>query len=339
MKVSILIPAYNEGKTIRRTIESCLFQTRPADEIIIVNDGSTDDTLQILQTFGERIIIVDLKKNTGNKSLAQEQGLPYITGDIFVATDADTLLHPNFIEEILPNFNDPEVGAVAGYVKSLKNNWLTASREVDYAIGQEIYKTAQSFIGFILIIPGCAAAFRTRIMKEEIRFDHDTVTEDLDFTYQLHELGHKIAFEKNAISFTQDPPNISSYIRQMRRWYGGGFENLQKHFFVISKKPSAAFELSLSYADSLSTSILIFLLPLLNLSLFSKVFLVFVVPQAIIFCVFTAIHSGRPDILKHPFGYLVTRFINSAILLDEFTRTIIFKQKQATWLKSDRISI
>ena len=88
-KISVLIPAYNEEKSIGKCVESCLNQTRNPDEIIVVNDGSTDNTLQILKSFGNQIKIIDLEKNTGNKSKAQEIGLNYVHTDIFITTDAD----------------------------------------------------------------------------------------------------------------------------------------------------------------------------------------------------------------------------------------------------------
>ena len=79
--VSVLIPAYNEEKGVRKTINSCLSQTRKPDEIIVINDGSTDDTLKILKSFGKKIKIINLKKNTGNKSKAQEIGVKKIKTD------------------------------------------------------------------------------------------------------------------------------------------------------------------------------------------------------------------------------------------------------------------
>ena len=226
LTTTILIPAHNEEKDIKRTIKSCLYQTKKADQIIVVNDGSTDRTRELLESFGNQITLINLEKSTGNKSFAQLEGMKYVWGDILISTDADTVLHPRFVQKILPHFKDEEVAAVAGYVRSIKNNWITASREIDYVIGQAVYKSAQAFLGYLLVIPGCAAAFRTKTFIENVNFTHDTVTEDLDFTFQLHRKNFKIEFEKEAVVYTQDSPNISSYVRQMKRWYGGGWQNL-----------------------------------------------------------------------------------------------------------------
>ena len=126
MTISVLIPCYNEEKTIRACLESVLLQTRPADQIVVVNDGSTDGTAAILDEYRTRAIVVRTPLNTGNKSYAQEYGLQFVSGDIFVTTDADTLLSPDFLERIEKDFENPRVEAVAGYVRSMKNNWLTA---------------------------------------------------------------------------------------------------------------------------------------------------------------------------------------------------------------------
>src|SRR6185436_19454010 len=101
-------------------------------------DGSTDNTRAILERFGDRITLVNTDHNTGNKSYAQEYGLNFITGDILVTTDADTMLSSTFLARVEKNFSDPEIHAMAGYIQSLRYNWITACRELDYIIGQDV---------------------------------------------------------------------------------------------------------------------------------------------------------------------------------------------------------
>jgi biofilm PGA synthesis N-glycosyltransferase PgaC len=106
MKISILIPAHNEERSIRATVQSCLEQTRPADQILVVNDGSTDKTGEILASFGDKIEVITIPVATGNKSYAQEYGLKFVTGEVFIATDGDTILDPRFVENIEPHFEN-----------------------------------------------------------------------------------------------------------------------------------------------------------------------------------------------------------------------------------------
>src|SRR5262245_6870031 len=100
MKISLLVPCHNEAKTLRKSIESWLSQSRLPDEIIVVDDSSTDETPQMLAEFSDRIRAVRTPARTGNKSGAQEYGLQFVTGDVFATTDGDTLLHPDFIKRV-----------------------------------------------------------------------------------------------------------------------------------------------------------------------------------------------------------------------------------------------
>ena len=248
MKTCIMIPCHNEEKSIRACVESCLLQTRIPDQILVVNDGSIDRSGKILAEFGNKIQVLTIPIATGNKSHAQEQGLKYVDADIFIATDGDTVLDPYLVEEIEKSFlENPNAVAVGGYVQSLKHNWLTACREIDYIVGQNLYKVAQANVGALFVIPGCAGAFRTEIFRKHIRFDHDTLTEDLDFTYKLHENYFEIIYNRKAIAYTQDPATLGEYINQMRRWYSGGWQNLKKHYWLLKKpgnsrtKPRSSF--------------------------------------------------------------------------------------------------
>jgi len=336
MKISILIPCHNEEKFIRHCLESCFGQTRPADEILVVDDGSTDQTPQILAEFGDKIKVVTIARATGNKSYAQELGLTHITGDIFAVTDGDTILDKDFLKRVEIDFlNEPEIAAVGGYVKSIRNNWLTACRELDYIIGQDLYKFAQSIIGHMFVIPGCAGAFRTDIFKKYIRFEHDTITEDLDFTYKLHDKYLKIKFDRRAISWTQDPATLHSYVNQMRRWLGGGWQNLLKHLRLVSR-PTGALILSMMYLEGLAFSLFLILLPLFNIILFIK----FVIPYlffSMILGVYGAISHRRLDLLifwpLHPFVV----FLNAVIFLEQFFKVVILKRKVFGWFTPERI--
>lgn len=335
MKISILIPCYNEEFTIERCLLSCINQTRLADEIIVVDDSSTDDTLNILKKFAGYIKIVQTSKNTGNKSYAQEHGLQFVTGDVFVTTDGDTMLNRNFVKIIEKEMADDSVSAIAGYVKSLKYNWITASRALDYAISQNLDKLAQDYMNFIFVIPGAAGAFRTKVFKEKIPFSHDTLTEDLDFTYRLHKMNHKIKYVRSAICYTQDPSSLRAYTNQMRRWFGGGWQNLQKHFGPPNSL-GMALELSLIYVEGLTYSLMMFLMPLINLYIAFYIFLIYC---AIIVClaIFGSIKEKRPDLLLAVPGYILLKYVNAWVFAEQFFKEIILRKKNLKWFKPERV--
>ena len=336
LRITILIPAHNEERSIRACVESCLNQSRPADEIIVVNDGSTDRTAEILAEFGTLIRVVTIPTATGNKSHAQEYGLRSITGDVFIATDGDTILSRDFVRYVEEDFADPAISAVAGYVRSQKYNWLTACRAFEYAVGQNLHKLAQYHIGYLFVIPGAAGAFRTRDFFDYITFEHDTLTEDLDFTYRLHQQGLRIFYDRRAIVFTQDPTTLYAYINQMRRWFGGGWQCLMKHLPLATREPKVALELTLMYAEGILFSILLFLLPFISLPFYAA-FLGSYLVNAALFALFAAWRERRWGLLLVPIPYLFLVFINSYIFLEQLVKEVILRRKNLYWFKPERI--
>lgn len=332
--ITILIPCYNEVKTIQRCIFSWIKQTRPADEIIVVNDCSTDGTLDVLNRFEGTITIVNLPKNTGNKSFVQEEGLKHVTTDVFIATDADTIMDEHFVERVYRAFQDEKVDAFAGYIKSLKGNWLTACREIDYLIGQDLHKVAQYNIKFLFVIPGCAGAFRTEVFKRVVTFDHDTLTEDLDFTYKFNKLGLNIVYDRGAIVYTQDPNTVKSYINQIRRWYSGGWQNLLKHKSIV-KKPLKAMELSMVYMEGLIFYPLMFIIPIVSIKAFLHLFLN-CLALVMIFGVYAAIKRKRIDLFLYSPMYMVMSYINAYVFIEQFVKEVILKKRNLTWFHPER---
>ncbi len=338
MKISLLVPCYNEEKSLASSIRSCMNQVRPFDELIFIDDCSKDRTAETLEYYSKFITHYRTPKNTGNKSSAQEFGLRFVTGDVVVTTDADTLLDKHFTEEIEKSFQNPNIVAVAGRVQSIPYNWLTLCRAYDYAIGQNIHKLAQNFMNYIFVMPGAASAFRTNLFKNEITFDHDTITEDLDFTYKLHHSSLKIVYNQNAISYTQDPANLKNYINQMRRWFGGGWQNLVKHYIIIPMSPIRAFELSLIYSEGLIFSLLLFLIPVLNPWFgFWLLYGYFIV--AVVFAVWAAWKEKRFSLVFAPIPYMILVFVNAYIYLEQFIKEVVLRRKNLIWFKPERLNI
>ncbi|MDD5569026.1 MAG: glycosyltransferase [Candidatus Pacebacteria bacterium] len=337
MKISLLVPCFNEEKAVEACIISCLRQTRKFDEIIFIDDSSTDKTPQILSRYADRIIIKKTAQNSGNKSRAQEFGMNFVTGDIFVTTDADTILNVNFTKEVEKSFErEVDLSAMAGYVSSLPYNWITLCRAFDYVIGQNIHKLAQSYLNFMFVMPGVASAFKTEVFRKYITFDHDTITEDLDFTYKLHNENLKINYNRNAISYTQDPPTLHSYINQMRRWYGGGWQNLLKHY-KTNAHPVRTLELSLMYIEGVVFSFLLFATLIINPYLW-LIFILFYLSVVFILALWTAWKEKRPDLVLAPFPYIIIVFINTAIFIEQFVKEVILKRKNLIWFRPERVA-
>ena len=338
MKIFVLIPCYNEELSIKKSLEGWLLQTRPIDKIIVVDDKSTDKTVKIIKSFGRKVKLIELPKKRGNKSYVQQAGLKYINSDIFITTDGDTIPHKGFALEVENAFKDPKVTAFAGHVKSFKKNWLTACREMEYSFGQLLHKTAQNELNFVHVIPGCASAFRTDYFKKYIHFDHDTLTEDLDFTYKLNLNFQKIHYSPKAIVYTQDPATLEAYIKQMRRWYIGAWQNLIKHKKIL-KRPIPALETLLMYVvDAPFYFFMLYILPFINIKFYS-LFILAYLGGIITLGIFTAILNKRWDLFLYSPTYLLVSYINCYIFVEQFFKEIVFRKKQLDWQHPERWQI
>lgn len=340
MKISIIIPAYNEEETIASCLRSCINQTRKPNHIIVVNDGSTDKTWEIIDSFWKMVKWVHLTKNTWNKSYAQQIAINHVEDDIFIATDADTILDKHFVEEIEKSFKkSKKIVSVCWYVISMKWNWITWCRELDYIMWQDIHKTAQSYINSILVLPWCATWFKTEFFKKRITFDHDTIAEDLDFSYKInnYKKSRYIIFNNKAIVYTQDPNTLKAYIHQLKRWQWWGWQNLRKHLPDVNKF-FFIFEISISYIEWLFFSIIVLLLPLINIKVYLNWLILFFCYTTLLW-IYWAIKRKRIDLFFYSFLLIILSYINAYVFVTEFYKQIIKNNKSLVWFKPERRNI
>lgn len=116
MKISVAIPAYNCAATIRETLDSVLRQTAPADEILVLNDGSTDETLSILHSYGERITVL----SWANRGLGAARDFlsEHAQGDVIAFLDSDDIWHTRYLEVVRSLYKEhPNAAAyITGHV-------------------------------------------------------------------------------------------------------------------------------------------------------------------------------------------------------------------------------
>jgi len=244
-KVSLIFPAYNEEKFIRKTIEQGLRQDYQGElEIIIIDDGSTDRTFEIANEYAACHFDVKVyrhDKNSG-KPEALNTGFHKATGEISIFSDSDSYLHSDLISKMIPHFDDPQVGMVAGMiVVDNEINLLTKLQQIEYLYNQEIIRFCQETHKGVLICPGAATAVRTQIARDIPSTDR-TITEDADFTFEVAKAGWKIGQEPEAISMTDVPENWQELISQRKRWLYGVIQTIWLHkwalFFKDSKVPN-----------------------------------------------------------------------------------------------------
>ena len=236
--ITVVIPAYNERRSIAATIESVKRQSVKIDEIIVVDDCSTDITGKIAKIKGATVIRTP--KNQGTKAMAQNYVIPMITTDLLATIDADTLLAKDAIEKTLPYFNNPKTASVCGFVipQRIKTIW-ERGRFIEYVLGISVFKAAQNNTGAILVSSGCFSVFRTRLLKKFGGFKARTMAEDMDLTWEFALKGYDVYCVQDAYCFPLDPPSAKIFIRQVDRWYRSFFQNISVHNFRMNKKLGA----------------------------------------------------------------------------------------------------
>lgn len=229
--VSIICPAFNESVVILDTLRRLTQLNYPEYEVIVVDDGSSDDTFAKALKFSEDHprIKVYRKANQG-KGMALNFGIAKAGFEIVFCMDADSQLDDGALEAGVKHFSDPEVAAVAGSVLVLNTkNYLTRFQAVEYLTGLNFFKRAQSLLGFITVIPGPSGMFRKEALQKVKGYTADTFAEDCDLTLNLVISGHKVCFEPQMLVRTEVPENILALIKQRYRWNRGILQALKKH--------------------------------------------------------------------------------------------------------------
>lgn len=231
--VSILIPAHNESDHIVETVEGALKTEYPNYEILVIDDGSTDQTRSYVEQLAakhEQVRGLFLRQNVG-KATALNNGLLLSKGDIIVTIDADCVLDPKALHWMVYHFNKyPRVGAVTGNPRVRNRTTLLAKIQAgEYSSIIGLIKRTQRLLGKVLTVSGVIAAFRRQAIIDAGMWDTDMVTEDINITWKLEKRFWAVHFELNAIGWILVPETISGLWRQRVRWAQGGIEVLRRH--------------------------------------------------------------------------------------------------------------
>jgi len=235
--ISIIVPVYNEGVVLQNSIESLLDIDYPNYEIIIVNDGSTDDTSAIAEEFvGHQkgrsglVKISLINKPNGGKAKALNAGIQYSEAQFVLCMDGDSQLTTNSLRKAVRHFIDPAVGAVAGNVKvQNRKHLLTDLQALEYLEGLNMPRSAQGFLQMVNIIPGPIGLFRKTALRDSGFYSSDTFAEDADITLKILAQNWKIVYEPNAIAYTEAPATIHQLLKQRYRWTRGILQAIRKH--------------------------------------------------------------------------------------------------------------
>lgn len=222
--ISFLIPAYNEEKIIKKCIESidkAAARYHGKTEIIVVNDGSTDNTEKVGLDSVRRLVYAHgevFSISKAGKAFSLDYGLKRTSSNIVIRMDADSLIDKNAIYPMVEHFEDPDVGSVSGFVFPLnKTNIFSRAQNVLFA-SYFYVKRAQELFDSIIVQPGAFTTFRKSALIKIGGWIHNQFGEDGELTSRMARFGYRSEFEQRSIIYSDSPQNIRSFVAQRSRW-------------------------------------------------------------------------------------------------------------------------
>lgn len=231
--LSIVIPCFNEEKSIGKTIQAHLDSNYPGlKKIIIADDCSTDKSASIIKQYTKKhkqIMYVKTPKNTGNAAGAKNYGSKFVKTKLIGFSDADSIPNKSAISKMVGFFNDEKVGAVTSRVLVKgKQNFLTKSQSIEY----KIIAFTRKLLGFlesIYVTNGPLSIYRKKAFDQVGGFDPKNLTEDIEITWHFVSKGWKVHMAIPAIVYTYPPIIIKTWFKQRIRWNVGGLQTVAKY--------------------------------------------------------------------------------------------------------------
>ncbi len=228
-RCTVIIPAYNESAVIDSCLRSILASDYPDFEVLVVDDGSKDNTFEIAsQVVDDKLRV--MQKPNGGKASALNFGISHAATDYIIAIDADTVFNPNTLHNLMRHFSNPKVGAVSGNTKVVnRHKLITKLQSLEYIVGFNLDRRMGDLFDCITVVPGAVGAFRRSAIEDAGGFTLDTLAEDTDLTLSIKEAGHKIIYDAEAIAFTEAPATVGDLLKQRFRWTFGTMQSVWKH--------------------------------------------------------------------------------------------------------------
>lgn len=226
--VSIIVPAYNEAAGIEAAVRSLVASDISA-EVIVVDDGSTDDTSAIVEALDLPDVRLIRQENAG-KPAALNTGIGAASFDLIVMVDGDTVFQPDTVRKLIQPLSDPRVGAVSGNAKVANRSGLLGRwQHIEYVVGFNLDRRLYDLGECMPTVPGAVGAFRRAALVEVGGVSDATLAEDTDLTMAFCRAGWRVVYEPTAIAWTEAPATFGTLWRQRYRWSYGTMQAMWKH--------------------------------------------------------------------------------------------------------------
>ena len=231
--VSVIVPAYNESVGIASTVRSLVASDYPDLEVVVVDDGSTDDTADIVAALDLPNVRLVRQANAG-KAAALNTGVAAASHDVLVLVDGDTLFQTDTVRMIVQQMRDPAVGAVAGNAKvGNRRGMLGRWQHLEYVVGFNLERRMFDLLGCITTVPGAVGAVRRAALERVGGVSSDTLAEDTDMTMGMLRAGYRVVYEPRAVAWTEAPASVNDLWRQRYRWCYGTIQSVWKHRHAV----------------------------------------------------------------------------------------------------------
>ena len=236
--VSVVVPAYNESAGIEATVRSLVASDHPI-EIIVVDDGSTDGTADIVEALGLPGVRVIRQRNAG-KPAALNRGIAAASYEIVVMMDGDTVFEPDAVRHLVQPFSDPRIGAVSGNAKVVNRGGLMGRwQHIEYVIGFNLDRRLFDLARCMPTVPGAIGAWRRAALVRVGGVSEATLAEDTDLTMAIWRDGWRVVYEEKAIAWTEAPASLRALWRQRYRWCYGTLQAMWKHRGAVRQSGAA----------------------------------------------------------------------------------------------------
>jgi len=234
--VCMVVPCHNEGSHINETVEWLLKTNYPNYEIVLVNDGSADETRQVLETLVTRspkVRVIHLAHNQG-KAVALTTAALMTTAEYLACIDADALLDPDAINWMMGHLlTSPRVAGVTGNPRIRNRSTLLGRLQLgEYSSIVGLIKRAQRTYGRVFTVSGVVTCMRKSALHDVGYWSPDMLTEDIDISWKLQMRHWDLRFEPNALCWILTPETVNGLWKQRVRWAMGGIQVMMKHLNV-----------------------------------------------------------------------------------------------------------